>query len=33
MENETQKLFSLDYGKKTENRAKKETHTIKPGIC
>ena len=33
VENETQKLFYLDYGKKTEIRAKRETHTIKPGIC
>ena len=33
VENETQKLFYLDYGKKIEIRAKRETHTIKPGIC
>ena len=33
VENETQKLFYLDYGKKTEIRAKRETHTIKPEIC
>ena len=33
VENETQKLFYLDYGKKTEIRAKRETHTIRPGIC
>ena len=33
VENETQKLFYLDYGKKIEIRAKRETHAIKPGIC
>ena len=33
VENETQKLFYLDYGKKTKKRAKRETHTIRPGIC
>jgi len=33
VENEKQKLFYLDYGKKTKKRAKRETHTIRPGIC
>ena len=33
VENETQILFYLYYGKKTEKRAKRKTHTISPGIC
>ena len=33
VENETETLFYLDYGKKTEKRAKRETQTIRPGIC
>ena len=33
VKDETQTLYDLDYGKKTEIRAKRETHTIRPGIC
>ena len=31
-ENETQTLFDLDYGGKTENSEKLDTNTIGPGI-
>ena len=33
VEKETQTQFQLDYGEKTEKRAKIETHSISPGIC
>ena len=32
VENETEKLFELEYGEKTEKRGKWETHTVGPRI-
>ena len=32
VENDTEKLFDLEYGEKTEKRGKGETHTLGPRI-